>query len=168
MSKEELYADGGCLGKNPSLKGGTFAWVLVHRDRIVKSDFGMLTPEDAGVEKITNNLTELLAVLRGLEAMENNWKGLLYTDSLITLRRITSGKKFKNIPDYLVARTMKVREGRKWKAILLKGHPSRQDLRAGRTKKGRLVSKWNVWCDKKCQELAREYNNVCDQSDSRR
>ncbi len=157
MSKEELFCDGGCLGSNPSLKGGTFAWILVYRDRIVRSDFGMLTPEDAGVEKITNNLTELLAVLRGLEAMEPNWKGILYTDSLITLRRITSGKKFKNIPDYLVDRVLKIREGRKWKAILLKGHPSREDLRAGRTKKGRPVSKYNKMCDDICKDLSKKF-----------
>lgn len=157
MVKERLYCDGGVLGKNPSSHGGTFAWVLVLEDKILSHDYGLVTPADVGIDKITNNLTELLAVLRGLEAMPPLWKGLLFTDSLVTLKRMTNGNKFTNVPSFLAERAKKCREGRKWKGVLLKGHPSKQDLRKGYTARGRPVSPWNVWCDRKCQEIAQNF-----------
>ena len=151
-----LYADGGVIKINPSPFGGTFAWCLVENERIIRHDSGVVEPLDIGLPAISNNLTELLAVLMALTA-NPDFTGTLWTDSLVTLNRITTGKAFKNIPNSMRLKALEIRRDRKWQAHLLKGHPSKSELARGMSKNGYSVSKFNVWCDKKCGELATNF-----------
>lgn len=68
----ELYTDGGCSG-NPG--PGGWAYVLRH----VKTGTEL---EDSGAEPMTtNNRMELIAVIRGLEALKKGCRVQLVTDS---------------------------------------------------------------------------------------
>lgn len=151
-----LYVDGGVIGSNPSPKGGVWAWCLVNSlERRIACDSGIVRPKDYGLRNITNNLTELLAAINGLEAMDQEWRGKIWTDSRITfLRLIKKNTKFNGIPGELVTRCFQLRNNRKWRAHLLKGHPTKKDLRKGHTDKYKPVSIHNVWCDKECRRLS--------------
>ena len=154
----KIYVDGGVIGRNPSALGGTWAWVWVDKkDRELRHDSGIITPKQAKLDKITNNYTELYAALEGLASVGNYWDGIIYTDSLITLRRITYSMSFKNIPNSLKEKALELRKDREWDCILVKGHPTKKDLLRGTCPKGTLVSRWNVFCDRKCKHLAREF-----------
>ena len=155
----ELYCDGGVCGPNPSSIGGTWAWVLVGEDQIIDEGSGFISPEDMEVDRVTNNLTELYAALRGVESLPEGFRGRVYTDSIITLYRFTDGNAFNGVPDWLRTRVLSARTSRKWHydCVLVGGHPTRKELALGCRKDGKLVSKWNVYCDKKCGELAKKW-----------
>lgn len=72
-----LYADGGVLDKNPSTRGGTWAWYL---SPLVK---------DYGIEygPTTNNKMEFYAILLGLEALAafNTEAIVVKTDSQVAV-----------------------------------------------------------------------------------
>ncbi len=68
----ELYTDGACSG-NPG-KGG-WAFILRHRKT------GKEIERAGGERETTNNRMELLAVIRGLEALNRSCQVDLYTDS---------------------------------------------------------------------------------------
>lgn len=152
-----IFCDGGCIVKNPSIYGGTWCYVLVEDNKSISTASGIILPNDVGLPAITNNLSELFAALKGLAAAPTGWQGALYTDSLITLRRITTGEKFNGIPQKLREKTLELRRGRKWQGILLSGHPTKAQLEIGIGRKGRPVSKWNVYCDQECKRLATEF-----------
>lgn len=160
----ELFTDGGVCGPNPSVIGGTWAWVLVDgdTDEIMDHDSGFISPEDFDVPAITNNLSELFAALRGVEALPVGFNGRLYTDSIITLYRFTDGNGFNGVPPWLKERVLTARKNAKWQydAILVGGHPTRHELRLGRRRDGKKVSKWNVWVDKKCKKLADKWKAI--------
>lgn len=147
-----VYTDGGVIGPNPSERGGTWAFCYVDAsDLMIQGWGGRVTPAEVGLPTITNNLTELLAMLFAYEALPDGWKGDVYTDSLITLRRFSAGATaFEGIPDDLVTRVVQQRT-RIWQAklTLLAGHPTRKHLAAG-LKNGYPVSKHNEWCNKRC------------------
>lgn len=151
-----LYTDGGCIGANPSPIGGAWAWCLVRDGVKVKHDSDIIVAgEDCHPDEITNNYTELYAAVMGLEAMGKNWRGTLYTDSLVTKSRITDGVSFNGIPNSLRSAILDLRRGRRYKVVLLAGHPTRKELAAGVARRnGNPVSKWNVWCDRECNRLA--------------
>lgn len=152
-----IYTDGGCIKANPSKLGGTWAWCMVENNQIIKHSSGIMTPEDMEVETITNNQMELYAAVRAITSSPVDWNGTLYTDSEVSLMRLTISKSFKGIPNWLRLRTLELRRGRQWDVFLLGGHPTRKDLQRGRNRKGRKVSGFNVICDKTCTALAKEF-----------
>lgn len=156
-----LYCDGGVIGRNPSPQGGTWAFVWVIDDLIIKSGYGVITPEQAGMETVSNNLTEMLALVRGLQCIPAIWSGTVLSDSQITLGRAFDNWKWKNIPPWLRAE-FEAQRARltRWPKIdhtLLQGHPTRAELAAGVGSRGYPVSEWNVWCDRKCNEMAEKF-----------
>lgn len=161
MIPAQLFADGGVIGPNPSLLGGTYAFCHVHEGEMIHHGSGIITPEDAKVDRISNNFTECLAVLRALNSVPLDWSGTLYTDSKIAMVRITTGTGFKGLPDWFRLRLLKRRRNRKYKVVLVGGHPTKIELEQGfRKRNGFPVSKWNVWADKECQRLSKEFKNV--------
>lgn len=155
----EVYTDGGCIGRNPSADGGTWAWIHVYLNGSHKLESGSVHPTDVGMKRISNNLTELLAMILAFEALPFAWSGAVFTDSLCTLVRADkpTKTKFKNIPHEYRKRLIAAR-GRlgELRFTLLAGHPSRAHIAAGE-KKGKPVSVWNKICDTACQEAAAEY-----------
>lgn len=155
-----LFADGGVICANPSAVGGTWAWRRVC-GALLHQHSGVITPQQANLPAITNNLTEMLAVVRGLQALPSAWTGTIYSDSQITLGRVFLGWKWKNIPlwlhhEYQQARARLVNwEKIQW--VLLQGHPTKAELAAGVGSRGYPVSEHNVWCDKACGERAAEF-----------
>jgi ribonuclease HI len=158
-----VYADGGVIGPNPSAAGGTWAFCFVDAagDRLWGAS-GHVTPAEIGLPAVTNNLTELLALLLALEPLPAGWAGRVFTDSLVTLRRFTpGGKKFAGIPADLVGRVIDARTRLgAYSLTLLGGHPNRAELAAGVRKDGLPVSAHNVWCDKRCGEEAAAFRRA--------
>lgn len=154
-----LYADGGVIGANPSPIGGTWAWCLVDaRGQRVCEYSGTLlaTPE---LPFVTNNVTELVALVNGLEALPHGWSGTVYSDSWVSLQRVFLAAKLKNVPGWLVDRLQALQSSRKLASmsyVLLDGHPTKAQLTAGVGKRGAPVSVHNVWADTECQRRARE------------
>ena len=148
-----IYSDGGTVGANPSLIGGTWAWCAVdENDNRVLEASGFV---EANSHPISNNYTEFLALLNALEAMQPNWSGLVYCDSQLTLGRFFHGWRNRNIPDEFVFRAQKaVNRLGKVTPVLLSGHPSKGELKGGLSKSGRPVSHHNVYVDKLCSEAA--------------
>lgn len=152
----ELYTDGGVIGRNPSAIGGTWAWCLVDDGEVIREGSGIITPNDISKSTVSNNDTELYAAVRGLEAVGPNFDGVWFTDSKVTIHRLTSHPKFTGCPLWLRKRAEQLRDARKWTVILLGGHPTKADLKIGKMTDGSPVSEWNVRCDKECCRLAEE------------
>lgn len=75
-----LFTDGGCSG-NPG--PGGWAYILQH------GGTGK-TKEESGAERVTtNNRMELLAVIRGLEALKRPCKVVLFADSVYVGKGLT-------------------------------------------------------------------------------
>ena len=152
----DVYCDGGVIGRNPSAYGGTWAWTLVNSaGKRLECDSGVVEPKTWGLQKITNNFTELYAALQALQAMPKGWQGFLWTDSRITYYRLTSSNKFNGIPEDLQQLCIKLRMIRTWTIMHLGGHPTRSDLEVGYDERGLPVSIYNVWCDKECKRQAK-------------
>lgn len=153
----ELYVDGGVVGANPSAIGGTYAWCLVENGERVIFGSHFITAVDARVDAVTNNLTEMLAMIKGLESLPDDWIGTVYSDSKITLGRIFWGWKWSNIPMGVHRRFQAVRSRLKnfeaFRYVLLDGHPTKAQLAAGVGKRGHPVSEYNVWCDEACKRV---------------
>lgn len=157
----DLYADGGVIESNPSSIGGTWAWchVTVAGERLTSAS-GVITPAEAGLPFITNNLTELFALLEARESLPYAWNGTICSDSWVSLQRVFLAARLKNVPDWLVQRLQRMQRdgwfsGCAWK--LLDGHPTKAQLLSGIGKRGSPVSEHNVFCDAECQRRAREY-----------
>lgn len=156
------YCDGGVLGKNPSPLGGMWAWCLVKGKKIVQQDSGFIEPHDVEVETVSNNLTELLAAVRCLTSLPPDWNGTLHTDSVVTLYRLTTGRKFNGIPNWLRLKCLDIRRNRKYEVRLVAGHPTQQELLEGLARRNGLpVSPWNVWADKRCGEIGKLFREGC-------
>ena len=63
---KQLFCDGGVVGSNPSAIGGTYAWRQVVDDQPVAEGAHFISARDARVPAVTNNLTEMLALIKGL------------------------------------------------------------------------------------------------------
>jgi ribonuclease HI len=164
-SMQELYCDGGVIGRNPSAEGGVWAWCRVEGETRVAEGSGVVRPAELGVAEVTNNNTELLALLEGIEALpEGQCVVRVNSDSQIALGWVFSGWSQEKIPAGLRERLNALRSsgrlaGLSWR--LLQGHPTKADLAAGiGAKRGLPVSPWNVWCDKTCQALAKEASHA--------
>lgn len=156
-SPNSIYTDGGVAGKNPSVIGGSWAWIWVDENNIdMEWNCGIVTPKEIGLPAVTNNLTELLAAVEALESVPLCWKGTLYTDSKVTMHRLLGSNALVGIPQSLRLRLLEVRRNRKYKAVLIGGHPTKAQLQKGHKSNGIPVSKHNVWCDKTCQKKAEE------------
>jgi ribonuclease HI len=158
VTPEAIYTDGGVIGPNPSKLGITWAWCQVRGDSLLRSGSGIIEPADLEMETCSNNVAELMGALRGLLSVPVGWDGILYTDSKVTLHRITDSFSFKGVPQGIINQVLKIRRGRKYKVVLLAGHPTRAEMKSGcAVRNGLPVSKWNVWCDKECCRLATEF-----------
>src|SRR4051812_25459506 len=98
-SGDWLFADGGGLfdGLNVpsrSIYGGGWAWAQVRDGEVVSQGSGVLTPKQIGLESITNNLTELYALVSGMAQLPDEWKGTIVSDSHVTLCRRFPNSKF--------------------------------------------------------------------------
>lgn len=154
------YTDGGLLGSNPSSYGGTYAWCLVNQQGQMTIDHVMwITPGELGLPTITNNHTELLAVIDVLEVLPFGWRGTLYSDSQVTLQRFGNPRAaLNNVPPPLIRRLRVVQQKHPHlKTVLLQGHPTSEELRAGIGRSGRAVSKFNAWCDYLCTKEAERH-----------
>lgn len=156
----DLYCDGGVIGKNPSGRGGTWAWVTVGKMGRVRHQSGVVQPDDVGLPSITNNLTELLAALEGMESLPDRWNGTIYTDSRVTqcrIRRTKKQAKLNGIPEPIRIRVAaaKARLGN-YCVSLVGGHPSKNDLAYGHKRDGTPCSIHNVFCDNLCKAASRQ------------
>lgn len=143
----DLYADGGVILKNPSKIGGTYAWVLVDGDKLFHEYSSVLTPQLAWVDAVTNNQTELHAVLDGVMwALDHDVKiGRIFTDSQVTYGRLYKSWSLKNIPPWMVDN---------YNYLLYYVHKTR-----GFLVKGHNGDKWNEYCDKLCRQEAERFMN---------
>lgn len=155
-----LYVDGGLLSVNPSEIGGSWAFVAVSEagDQVAYGS-GIVTPAECGSQYVTNNTTELLAAVRGLQAMPDGWAGTLWTDSGVTLTRLTKTNPLgRAVPKWLreELNAKMVRLGM-FTVKLVAGHPTRRDLARGHNRSGTPASSWNVLCDRLCNEEAERF-----------
>lgn len=155
-----LYVDGGMIKRNPSTIGGTWAYIIVALadGSIYKQDSGVVTPSDFGVPAVSNNQTEMYAMLQGLKALPVTSLVNVYSDSMITLGRINSGWKWTNIPPFMheiyKAERKRLIAWPNYFFQLLDGHPTQAQLDYGIGKRGHPVSIHNVWCDEACRAQA--------------
>lgn len=161
-----VYADGGVIQINPSPIGGTWAWchVNVTGERIATGS-AVITPRQS-CPLITNNLTEMIALVRGLAALPEGWAGVVYSDSQITLGRMFEGWKMNAIPPMLIKQGIEAKARLNWRQctyVLLDGHPTKAQLAAGKGKRGQPVSEYNVWCDQECGRVGKVFLEAAQQ-----
>lgn len=160
----QLYADGGVIQINPSSIGGTWAYRILEDGVVICEKSGVITPAQAKMPTISNNLTEMCALVAGLRALPADWVGTVYSDSQVTLGRVFLSWKWKNIPEWLHKYFQDARarlihwDQVTW--VLLDGHPTRAQLVAGIGKRGHPVSENNKWCDEACQKAAADFMGV--------
>lgn len=156
-----LYADGGVILKNPSTIGGTWAWCLVDNEKILKHGSGYIVPDTMETSTVTNNQTELLAVLKGFGELVDDDVIELRSDSEITLGRVFKNYSFNNIPHWMISdlkyEKLRLKNFQQFRYTLMDGHPTQAQIDKGLGKRGHITSKWNVWCDKECGRQARLY-----------
>jgi len=135
-----LYTDGGVIFRNPSIYGGTYAFILVDEGQEVYSKSGVWRPKNMGTPTVTNNQMELLAVLFGLEyAKSRNYRlSKIVSDSKITLGRLFQGWRLKNIPEWMIE---------------MKESFSLRGVR-GEFVRGHNGNKWNEMADQLCEQEA--------------
>jgi ribonuclease HI len=155
-----LYCDGGVIWSGThggSSIGGTWAYCGVdENNELVISDSGFVKVESP--KGTTNNHTEFIAAVKALEAMDAGWSGTLACDSKITLGRLFEGSPTKNLPNEWVIRAKDALERLSVITPMhLDGHATKEQLKAGIGKNGNPVSKWNVECDKMCNEAKEPY-----------
>lgn len=162
--KVSLYTDGGCVKSNPSKIGGTIAFTFVKNNQRTFSYARVWTPKQLKVDRVTNNQTELWALIVGLQYTAFDDVLHIYSDSEITLGRVFMGYAMRNIPEWMQKELNKQKRRLanwdKFKWTLLAGHPTKPELDSGlkNSKEWVLpVSEFNVWCDSQCQRVAAEY-----------
>lgn len=160
----KLYADGGVIQRNPSSIGGTWAWCLVNDDELIQSDSGVIIPTDVVTfpgNLVTNNQTELFAVIQGLSQLPDDAIVEVRSDSEVTLGRVFKMYAFNNIPFWMKS-SLQIEKKRlknfsKFTYELMDGHPTKAQVISGFGKRGHVTSKWNVLCDKMCNEAAERF-----------
>lgn len=152
--KVSLYTDGGVVGSNPSSIGGTVAFYIIGQKNEVLSNYSsFLHPNFMGSDKVTNNQTELWALLLGLAHLKPDQIAHVYCDSEISLGRVFKNYAMANIPKFMFYVLMHIKRMENFKKLeytLLSGHPTKRQLELGTGKGGRPVSEWNVNCDRDC------------------
>lgn len=159
-----IYADGGVIGSNPSSAGGTFAWCQVDElSERIRTGSGYVYPVEIGMPHVTNNVTELWALVAALESLPEGWAGTVYSDSHVSLLRLFKGASLNNVPTVLCSRMGLAIRRVDLKActyVLLDGHPTKDQLVAGKGKRGNPVSVHNKWCDQECGRLAKAFSRL--------
>jgi ribonuclease HI len=158
-----LYTDGGMIGGNPSEHGGTWAWVRVEYGVEFERSSGVLLPADLNNSTVSNNNSELYALLEGILHLPQHWEGDVCCDSAIALGWFFHGYKQNSIPMPLRKKLWHVQadvkeRGLSLNPVLHAGHPTKADLAAGlrMSKAPHLpVSRWNVLCDDLCGKRGR-------------
>lgn len=154
-----VFADGGCIARNPSPIGGTWAWCAVDTaGQRVLCQSGVHVQPGGGV---TNNEMEYFALVDALATLADHapgWSGPVHSDSQVSIGRIFWGWRLTGIPDAWQTRLASAlgRLGT-LTPVLLDGHPTRAQLATGIGKRGHPVSPWNVWCDRACREAGERY-----------
>ncbi len=149
-----VYADGGCIGRNPSKLGGTWCCITVVGNICCDISSGVILPGEIGLPTVTNNVSELWAAVEALGRCPAGWNGTLYTDSNVTRLRLGGGK-LNGVPDCLKERLhAALKRAGAFRTVLLDGHPTKRQLAAGRGKRGNPVSWWNCRCDAECNRQA--------------
>lgn len=150
-----LYTDGGLVLRNPSTIGGAWAYVITDQnDEEMLRASGAIKPMDIGMEAVTNQYVELLAVYIGMQQLPDGFAGKILLDSDVTRYRLDRAKRgrFRGIPAEFEAKILAqmARMG-DYKLILLQSHPKLAELEAGISTTGRPVSKHNKACDYLCR-----------------
>lgn len=166
MTVKTIYCDGGVVLNNPSTVGGTWAVVGAAENGVDAAWIysGFLVAGDRGVgddgpipDEVTNNFTELFAIVAALEAAGPGWNGTIRSDSLVSIRRARDPKdaKMSGIPEWLHKRLVEA-TARAGHVVyeLLSGHPTRKELESGIGKRGYPCHRLNVLCDDLCKEQA--------------
>lgn len=175
------YCDGGLISTpgntvhNPSNLGCTWAYVLVDEsgEFVCKYAYGGVITQDArnfagifleycDLVEIESNLAELVAMVKLLQNLPEDFAGRICTDSKNTVGRVfgLDGKLYamRNVPDRLIdllnAAKSRLRNFDQIQPVLLDGHPTIDQLLTGMGKRGNPVSEFNVLCD----ELGRMVN----------
>jgi hypothetical protein len=142
------------------LPGYPGCWIDAEGKRIA-STVGHVLPADLGLPWVSNNVTEVLGILAGLEALEDGWCGVVYSDSLCAINTVRNCLKKSKPPKWLPApilaraKTVVARLGEVM-YVLLGGHPNRKELAAGFRSDGKPCSEHNVHCDKLCKREGEE------------
>ena len=158
----QLFTDGGCILKNPSEIGGTWAYVVRHRAthsdewEIIKRESGVILPSPKYGRTISNNLTELYAIIQASKGLGTNV--LCMTDSLVSMLRASGlTLKYNGLPDAFVNEMKEqLSTTTKWGYVLLSGHPTTKQLARGVGKRGTPCHELNKWCDEECSRKAAE------------
>lgn len=159
---DSVYCDGGCILKNPSVYGGTYAFCYLDADGNILAQHGgyFTVPElPVGFTDVENNFCETLAILLALEGLPHGWTGSVWTDSKNALNRAKTpqAEKFGRCPTWAKQRMLAARRVRPGVAFgLCAGHPTRKELAAGHSG-GLPVSLHNVWCDARCKQAAQDF-----------
>ncbi len=165
MTIVSLFTDGGIIHDGTpggSKIGGGYAYTLVDEQNQRVVEFAkVITPIEVGLPEVTNNLTELLALVRGMMAMPTRQPMVVYSDSWVSLQRVFINAKLNNVPAWLVRELRQVQDiylvGDYVKYVLLDGHPTQKHLAAGKGKRGQPVSEHNRWADMACQNVQYQY-----------
>lgn len=161
-----IYTDGGLVGRNPSSVGGSWAIVLTDINNSVALEFcGFIpaTPE----RPITNNIIEQIAVTLALESMPDKWSGTLCSDSQNAIGRQFYKWAINGLPQNVIDRGHAAlsRLGT-IRPELVKGHPSKRELVAGKNSRGTRVSIHNVRADELCTNVCHEVSDTEPKSKS--
>ncbi len=153
------YSDSGMVGsKNPSDLGISWAWCHIVKPgiRAVYAS-GVITPAEASLRYLGNDLGEFAAAARCLRALPDGWSGEFGCDSEITIQRLFHGWELQGVPvSWARAAQANLQRLGDVRPVLIAGHPTKRDLAAG--KKGdRPVSIHNVWCDEECTRVGRAF-----------
>jgi len=158
---DEVYTDGGVIGRNPSKIGGTWAAVFIRGGEVLAERSGAILPSDIGMDDVENNITETIAILLALETLPIGWNGTLFGDNLNSIRRAEHPEKIKAVvPKFIKDRMIAVRGILEPKFVLLGGHPTIAEVEAGVRADGKRVSKWNVMADKLCCRAAADFKGA--------
>lgn len=154
--ENQLYVDGGVVGRNPSPIGGVYAYRIIQAGKVVSEAGYFIDCEKSGVPSYTNNVTEMMALVKGLQQLPVDWNGTVFSDSMITLGRAFLSWKWKGVPLWL-RNSFETQAKRliNWEILghtLLAGHPTKSQLACGIGRHDLPVSEHNVWCDNACNE----------------
>jgi len=182
LSTVHVYTDAGIIGTGYSKIGGSFAWRIVIGGRpglnpcegtVIKSGSGLFLvkgipfpPElesvcdDSGLDGIECNLMETFSAYHGLNAaLELGYVSVtLCCDNKNAIGRMTQDYATNNLPEWMLDCIQSTRSKfHDIKSVLMNGHPNKKELKSGIGHSGYPVSDHNVWCDKECTRIKKEF-----------